>query len=105
VTVQPTGAWSPAKDLAYHVAAFIKREYGPFTPPRIPPGLRLELGHAARYEVYADLHRYTSPGADPMAAAFAIPVEVNPDLPERGWRLVIVTEDELEHGTLPEAAP
>lgn len=79
------------------------RQYLPGYPPA---GLRLELHPAMRYVILrnpalADHFRADQPREDPLPFLFGTPVRVTTqDVPEYGWRLVIVTEQVLATGSI-----
>jgi hypothetical protein len=80
-----------------------------------PPGLRLEMHPAVWYVLMTDLSLWQyADGADRPGAIkaaeekFGLPIVIDHRLPERAWRLVIVTEDVLLGGKLdppPTAVP
>lgn len=79
-------------------------EYGPhelWNVTTFPPGLRLEVHPTAFYAFFRDVYTIgwvASMGS--LSAAFRVPAIVSPSLPERGWRLVVVTENVLLGGTI-----
>jgi len=92
--------------LPYRIAAELRARYGPAgSGGPLPAGLRLELHPEARYALLLseDLFRHPAllPSGDlPVQQLFRVPMRVNPDLPARSWRLVIVNEEELAAGRL-----
>ena len=75
------------------------------TPPlgTMPDGIRLEMHPATRHMIL----RHWTPGytqfitGQEMPTPPKIPVKIDMDLPEYGWRLVVVTEDVINGGIMP----
>jgi hypothetical protein len=93
---------TPATLIA-NIQRFVKIWYGPAPLYVLPPGLRLEMHPAVRIALLKDdaVAESLPFGNDPLREMFKLPVVVNMDLPEDGWRLVIVTEDVILTGTMP----
>jgi hypothetical protein len=94
------------KDLVTCVEKFLVEKYGPLGPATYPDGLRLELHPKAYHALVQDPSldwQFSPRGRDPqeeLAEKFRVPVKVTPDLSLGGWRLVIVTEENLAGGVL-----
>lgn len=97
---------SPGTQAAKALVGRIERYAWEHTPPRgtMPDGIRVEMHPAVRYVL---LGRYVPGYQDFVQDNYAgplsrvqIPVKVNPELPRGGWRLVVVTEDVIDGGTV-----
>lgn len=79
------------------------------TPPAgsgMPDGIRLEMHPHVHYLLLRSWIPLFSEFAEDYTAGplskVQIPVKVNPELPRGGWRLVVVTEDVIDSGTVPD---
>jgi hypothetical protein len=105
-------------ELIRHVYRELTDRYGPsfmWDQPghRPPEGLRVEL-HPSVYHLLlsdAELWKYGFSGYSTelghgaeLQSQFRVPVKITADLPRGTWRLVIVTEEVLSGGELPDAA-
>jgi hypothetical protein len=93
----------PAEYLLKAVTLELDNEYGPLWRqghPKLPEGLRLELGGAAYNRLLRDPATFNwSTGPDGLARQFGVPVKIVHEL-EYAFRLVIVTEKVLLGGAL-----
>jgi hypothetical protein len=96
-------AASPARTLLHTVREYLD-EHAPLWrdfPGSLPRGLRLEMHPSVRSAVLHELGLEWPPEPGAAESAFGVPVKVTTDLPEGGWRLVVVTEDVLTGGKMP----
>ncbi len=91
-----------AVEALFAVVRQYAREHNPpFTPkPQLPEGIRLEMHPLVRYMIIRNMD-YRDVFTDDLSDRVDIPVKINTELPEYGWRLVIVTEDVINGGVMP----
>jgi hypothetical protein len=101
MTPHPTAG--PARTLLDAVTGYLDKHYPHWdlqgsAGAALPEGLRLEMHPNVRLLIAPEA------GSDfwwaDMRRALRMPVKVDADLPEGGWRLVIVTEDVLAGGKM-----
>jgi hypothetical protein len=102
------GIASPSKTLISHVYRELTERYGPSylweQTGALPAGLRLEMHPRTRMTLLCDpeLNRYgMGLSDDDLEKWFRVPVKITIDVPVNTWRLVIVTEEVIDSGTLP----
>jgi len=101
---------TPGEAMVARVYQILTDRYGPsyrwqYEGSRLPEGLRLEIHPLTGNLLMQDPELwerdtwdvYHPPG---LAEMFRCPVKVTPDAPAGGWRLVIVTEELIDGGTL-----
>lgn len=120
------GVISPGKALVNHVYEKLTGKYGPSylwydrvaDVSRLPVGLRMEMHPSVRQRLLTDVYLgrygfgntcdpfigYGYTGDAELQEQFRVPVKITIDLPKDTWRLVIITEEVISAGELPQEA-
>lgn len=92
-----------AEVLVRSIRSFLNERYGPYN--HYPENLRLEMHPTLEYPILRDVELAKTRGrfgslSEFFSGIFGVPCTRNAELPERSWRLVIVTEEVLTGGKL-----
>lgn len=106
------------REIELAIRECLHEKYGPFVSanwPRswrlsspMPEGLRVEM-HPLVYRRFVqdqsmwDISSITRDPLEVLAERWGVPVKINPEMDLGTWRLVIVTEEVLTGGGLPDA--
>lgn len=78
------------------------QEHTPYfrAKPLLPEGLRLEIHPLVYHMLMRNAIEDFIMMGDPLKR-IPVPVKITPEMPKYGWRLVIVTEEVINGGTMP----